>query len=156
MIRGLAASIAGLWLVACGQQATSERSPAGPIGFQYASASNDCAPWDGHAVTVLFADQSGTDSAGIDAGSRPLLRVSVYPRGDAQQHFVWPSDTEQGTATRCLAGAACQSSDRGTVTFEQPPADSIVTGTVDLHFADGSRVSGPFRARWIPRRVLCG
>jgi hypothetical protein len=155
VIRALVLAIVFGGLGACGD--TMQEPVGPPAGLPFASASNDCAPWDGHAITVLLSATAGSDTGGIDASSRPLVRVSVYPRSGlaTNQRFSWPADPEQASGVRCLAGAACESASRGWVRISGEP-DSVLSGSLELHFADGSAVAGGFQARWIHRTVLCG
>ena len=157
MVRALAAALLCGGLTACGASEATQEPAGPPPGLPYASASNDCAPWDGHAITVLLSGSAGSDTGGIDANSRPLVRVSVYPRSalTAGQRFSWPADPEVAAGVRCLAGASCESADRGWIRISGEP-DSVWAGSIELHFADGSTVAGAFRARWIQRTVLCG
>ena len=155
MIRSLLVAALFGGLSACGDTMQEPIGP--PEGLPYASASNDCAPWDGHAISVLLSATAGSDTAGVDANARPLVRVSVYPRSPlgTGQRFSWPADPEQASGVRCLPGASCESASRGWVKLSGEP-DSVLSGSLELHFADGSTVAGAFRARWIHRTVLCG
>lgn len=150
--------LAGLLAVSACRQGGMMHAPAAPEGFRYASASPDCAPWDGRAITILLSDRPGTDSGGISGDRRPLVRVSIYPRSASvgRQSYEWPADPQAGSAIRCLAGADCESATRGIVTITNGLPDTVVLGSIQLHFADGSGITGGFRARWIQRQVLCG
>jgi hypothetical protein len=109
-------------------------------------------------VTILLSDRRGPDTAGIMESARPLLRVALYPRGAgvAGQQFHWPADPEMAAGLRCPAAGDCEAATDGEVILLPGPTDSVLEGSLRLHFSDGTTIAGGFHAPWHPRRILCG
>jgi hypothetical protein len=124
-----------------------------PSEFPFASATPECGPADGPAVTIYLL----TDTMPTRPPSGAHVRVYVWHGlhdlrgqswtvgGDSQDGFA---DYQDGT------GAATPL--RGTVTVTRVLADSIVEGEVALTSEGVFSVRGGFRANWIPRALLCG
>lgn len=121
--------------------------------FPFASASPECGPADGPAVTIdLVQDTMPT----------------LPPRGPRVRAYLWHTLPELTGRSWSVGGnspdgaadywdsAGTITALRGTVTVTTVLADSIVAGEVDLVSAGTFRVRGGFRARWIPRTPLCG
>lgn len=155
---GLVGVLLATGILGCDSPAPVATVPPPPAGFPYASAAPDCAPWDGAAITILLGAEPASDSAGIPETVRPLLRVAIYPRetGITGRTYRWPADPESAAGLRCQAGDSCEQAVDGEVTLLPAPGDSVFEGSLRLHFADGTTISGGFHATWRPRRILCG
>ena len=148
----VSASLAALATLACREPATP---PARPLKeFPFATASSDCAPWDGPAVSVLLTPtaQSGESVAA------PFLRVTLYDSRErvARRTIRWPGDAEVGGASWCRADDDCVAADSGAVRLEVLEGDSVLPGRLRLVFAGHAPLEGSFRAAWRPRVTRCG
>ena len=120
--------------------------------WRYASASPDCAPFDGPATTVLLSDSVITDSA-----VTPYLRISAYvavPRTEVQAG-IGGNGPAGASAGLCETGRACVWADQGWVRIR--PAGGGLDGSYDITLHDGRRLTGRFSAPMANRpRPLCG
>lgn len=73
--------------------------------FPFATATPDCAPGDGPAVSVLLTTVPQT----AEPVPAPFVRVSLYAalEGVAHRTVRWPTDTETGGASWCPAADDC-------------------------------------------------
>ena len=125
-----------------------------PTGYPLAYVMHDCAPWDGPALAIVLTAHR-LDSLET---AYPLLRVVIYSRGGsmAGRSYRWPSDPTMAVGTRCSSADSCEAATAGQITLAAVRTDTMVEGGVQLHFATGERISGGFRAMWLPRPVMCG
>jgi hypothetical protein len=140
-------------LAQCGPSSDLTPLPGPPDGFAYAYASPDCAPWDGAAVQILLT----TVASDTPETAQPRLRLAIYPREPdlAGKTYRWPAQPEMATGGRCDADT-CELAPAGEVHLGPARPDSVLEGTVTLHFGPNETLTGGFRAAWRPRRVLCG
>jgi hypothetical protein len=132
----------------------SDSGPAEPPSeFPFASATPECGPADGPAVTIYLLRDTMPELP--PGGARVRLYLwhglddlrgrSWAVGGDSQDGFA---DYRDGTGTMTPL--------RGTVTVTRVLADSTVEGEVALVSEGTFSVGGGFRATWIPRTLLCG
>ena len=139
--------------VACERPSATPSTP--PLAeFPYATATPDCAPWDGPAVAILFTATADT----VAPDSAPYLRVGLY---DARERLLrrtirWPAETDVGGASWCVDGDDCMAADSGVVQLDALERDSVIPGRLRLVFPGGAVLDGSFRATWRPRTALCG
>lgn len=125
------------------------------MGYPYAYAAADCAPWDGPAVTILLTARP----ADSNAVSGPHVSISVWRSATALagQTVAWPSDQQVGAATRCTSDAGCELARTARVTFAPASPDTTLGGSVELTFAGADSIlRGTFRANWLRTRAMCG
>ena len=129
--------------------------PAGDVpGFSVVQAWQDCAPWDGPAVSIVF---SGLGSTG-DVIVPPYLTVSLWkaPEELEGQTWRWAAAQDIGAASLCRSDQDCELATNGVVTVDRTAVDSLLTGSLRLEFGDRPAVEGTFRATWRQRMFLCG
>jgi hypothetical protein len=146
-------------LAACSAQS----EPSGPpAGFEYAYAGPSCAPWDGHAVSLVLrgAPLAPGDSA-IEAGPSPQLRLALYPRspgiapsGLNPGTYRWPSGTEVAIGSLCQGGS-CSTATSGRILLREVGADGRLRGSAELELPDAGTLGGTFDAEWRPRQMYC-
>jgi hypothetical protein len=138
-------------LGACGSDPAPAPHP--PVGFDFAYALPDCAPWDGRAVRIVLTSVATDDPE----SARPQLRAVIYPRETelTGKTYRWPASPDEATGARCDA-ESCDEARAGEVRVTAERPDSVLEGTVILQFANAETVSGSFRAFWRPRAVFCG
>lgn len=146
-IRGLVCA-AALFVPGC------DAGPAEPpAGFPFASATPECGPADGPAVAIYLSRD--TTPALPPGGAR--VRVYVWHDLDELGAQAWAigGDSPDGAADYD-DGAGGTTALHGTVAVTAVRADSTVEGEVDLVSDGAFAVRGGFRARWIPRALMCG
>ena len=128
--------------------------PAPPTGYPTAYATRDCAPADGPAMRLYLSAEPSTELP----PPVPFLEVTVWQGVQAlsNRRVEWSGTSSEGTARRCSATDACEPASQVVLQFRPVGADTSVTGTLALHFADGSTVTGGFKAAWRPSTMLCG
>jgi hypothetical protein len=146
-------------VAACSAQSEPSLPPA---GFEYAYAGPSCAPWDGHAVSLVLrgAPLAPGDSA-IEAGSTPQLRLALYPRsagispsGLNPGIYRWPSETEVAIGSLCQGGS-CSTAAAGRITLREVGTDGRLRGTAELELPGTGTLRGTFDAEWRSRQVFC-
>ncbi len=140
-------------LLAC--QGSSGANGAPPEGFPVAWAYDDCAPWDGGALSIFLGTQIPT---GASTPIPPYVRVTVYSRGVAPgSTFEWTEPQGQvGGAARCLTSGPCELATSARVSFVTPAGGEDFAGVVHLEFGAAPPTVGGFRATLVPREALCG
>lgn len=148
-----------LMVAACSAQS----EPSGPpAGFEYAYAGPSCAPWDGHAVSLVLrgAPLAPADSA-IEAGPAPQLRLALYPRspgispsGLKPGTYRWPSETEVAIGSLCQGGS-CSTATSGKVTLHDVGTDGRLRGSAELTLPGAGTIGGTFDAEWRSRQMYC-
>lgn len=123
-------------------------------GFPIATATPDCAPWDGPALSIVLSGES----ADPDSTQPPFLHVALWQSLDRVVGPIWrwPVDAQIGAASLCLAEQDCRAATRAIVWLEPFGVDSAVAGRLRLEFADRPTIAGSFRATWRPRIGRCG
>ena len=88
----------------------------------------------------------------------PFVDVAIWQgvSAVANQRFEWNGATSEGNARRCITADACEPATQVLLQFRPLGADTSVTGTMTLTFADGSVVAGGFNAAWRSSTMLCG
>ncbi len=135
--------------------------PDRPVeGWHTAWAFSDCAPWDGAATTIFFADSLNLPQR---QASYPHLWVSLYRPAQvlAGEAFTWDADEKDiGGAMWCSGptNLACEASTSARVTIGRMDlsGDGSITGTVDLVFPNRTPVIGTFSATWLEHQPICG
>jgi hypothetical protein len=126
-------------------------------GFPLAYLHDDCAPWDGHALTLVLTEQE-LDS-GMDL-SYPNLRITSWrpPSSLAGSSFSWAGAAQsEGFATLCDSADSCVNASRVSVVFDRAQgSDDLVTGQVRVELEDGRIIAGSFAARRLGSPMLCG
>jgi hypothetical protein len=148
------ARLATLALMACGTE-PSETPSAQPLPeFPFATASPDCAPWDGPAVAILLTATADT----VPPVAAPYLHVGLYDTRDRllRRTTRWPAETDVGGASWCVDGDDCMAADSGIVRLEALEGDTVLPGRLRLVFPGGAVLDGSFRATWRPRLAMCG
>ena len=145
-----------LGLVAVGCTATSSELGDLPEPFTHAVAMQDCAPWDGAAMSILLTTEAVNDSSAV-IGS-PHLRLSVWRSPSVLQNATiqWPGDPVEASASWCENDDTCEAASSGMVQFHEVWVDSLATGEFRLAFASRDSVIGGFRAGWLHRQMMCG
>lgn len=125
--------------------------------FPLAYFHDDCAPWDGPALTIVlgYADLESPFEARF-----PSVRVTSFrpPNELVGGSFEWTGVARDiGHATWCESADVCVSASTVRVRFDgaQPSADELA-GQVHLEFEGGQLVSGVFNAVRLPLQMLCG
>ena len=149
--RNLAAAVAAVMQLAACSDASL---PAPPEGYAFAYATPDCGPADGPAVRIFLVGQEV--ALWPPTGAR--LEVAVW-RGAADlpgAELSWSGATNLGWVGRCDDAEQCVAATDVRMQFRGFAADSTLTGSLDVGFADGSRVTGGFTAVWHAANPLCG
>lgn len=154
MTRATALVLFALPFPACSGGSKLVPFPSSPRGYQYARATQDCAPWDGPAVTIYLMTAAG-DS--VPPTGRHL-QISLFIALDhlPGQRLSWPDDTRKGNLFECGSIESCRPIPEGRVRISKVSKDNTVWGEVHLLTAAGDTIQGGFRARWRPRRIFCG
>ena len=126
-------------------------------GFPLAYLQDDCAPWDGPALTLVLS-QHEIDSR-MDV-SYPSLRITSWrpPSSLSGASFSWAGDTQSdGYAALCDSAESCVAATRVSVSFDRDQGSGeVATGSVRVELEDGGVIAGPFAARRLGNPVLCG
>ncbi len=149
--RILTAAVAtALLLAACSDASV----PAPPAGYGFAYATPDCGPADGPAVRLFLLPQEV--ELWPPSGARVEVAVWRPATGLPGAEISWSGATSLGWAGRCDDLGQCEAATDARVTFRGFAADSTLTGSLDLGFADGARVAGGFNAVWHSLTPICG
>lgn len=148
------ACLAALAMIACGREQSTTSSAQPLADFPFASATPDCAPWDGPAVAILLTATGDT----LPPATAPYLHVGLYDARDRllRRTVRWPAETAVGGASWCVDGDDCMAADSGLVRLDALEGDSVLPGRLRLVFPGGAVLDGSFRATWRPRQALCG
>jgi hypothetical protein len=126
-------------------------------GFPLAYLHDDCAPWDGAALTLVLSQHEIDSRLAV---GYPNLRITSYrpPSSLAGGSFSWEGDAQSdGYATLCDSADSCASATRVSVDFDRAQGSGeVVTGQVRVELEDGRIVAGPFSARRLEYPMLCG
>jgi hypothetical protein len=139
---------AGLCAVLCLGCASGEEAwSSSPTGYPLAYFHDDCAPWDGAALSIVL---SYSEFESPFEAHFPNVRVTSYrpPSQNAGTSFEWTGVAQDlGYATWCDSAEACRPSSSVRVRFDraQPSPDELA-GQVRLEFEGGHVVSGAFNA----------
>jgi len=140
-------------LLAVAMLAACSDPVAGPVDYAYTWAVNDCAPWDGAAVTVYFS------TSGPDAGSivPPYLSVSVWTdplQLVGRSHTIAGAQAD-GAASLCDRAGSCRTADAGWIRFDAFESEERLDGVIRVQFG-ADVVEGSFSAQWRDGQPLCG
>jgi hypothetical protein len=128
-----------------------------PTEFPYAYYHDDCAPWDGRALTIVLSHEEFQDPF---ESHFPNVSIRWY-RPSAQlagSSFGWTGIAQDlGHASWCDSAEDCVVASAVRVRFDraQPSPDELA-GQAHLEFEGGEAVSGRFKARRLPIQMLCG
>ena len=145
----------GIGTLGCSSQSGDARPT--DTGFALAYFHDDCAPWDGGALTVVL---SRVAMGGPFEAAYPHARITSYlpPARLAGSGVEWSgADHDDGYAALCDSADACTPAARVELRFDRAQADrSHLRGEVYLELDDGRVIGGPFEARRIDFQALCG
>lgn len=137
-------------LAACDENPTEP-----PEGFPHALATPSCGPVDQPLVAIYLA------AAPIETPqpAAPFVQITVPgPLSELRAGQSWPmtEDYSGGTAWRFVGGINPPIvANQGDVSITEV-SSTMIRGSVNLRFADGTRVRGTFDAVWQPRELFCG
>lgn len=140
-------------LPACALQSELPDTP--PPGLTEAWFHDDCAPWDGAALSLYLGPEP---SDTVFAAPFPHLRVSIYssltqlPTGE-RLRFEVPGN--RAHAVYCETEEDCRPATGITLELSEIEPD-LIAGSLEILFETGPPVAGSFRASRIPFQALCG
>ena len=142
-------------LLACGGPSEQQEIPA-DTGFAEAFYHDDCAPWDGFALTLLLTQEGVEDVFDLPY---PHLRVTSYqyPPSAPGAIIGWEGeDHTAGTAVFCVADSQCEVATAVWARLAEVDVLDELMGEIRVEFADAGVIGGPFRARKLLFQALCG
>lgn len=128
----------------------------GPTPFAHAAYHDDCAPWDGPAVTLYLSHEAMAEP---HAPPRPHVSVALYSSLTSLvgSTLRWEGrDDQRGHVSRCPDQGDCQEASAVWIRLASPGSDGLLEGEVRLDFGAGDVVEGSFEAVRIPFERLCG
>jgi hypothetical protein len=140
-------------LPACALQSSLPAEP--PPGLTEAWFHNDCAPWDGPALSLYLGPEP---SETIFSAPFPHLRVSLYSsltRLQTGERLRFEVPGNQAHAVYCESEEDCRPAAEITLELSELEAD-LMAGSLEILFETGPPVAGSFRASRIPFQALCG
>jgi hypothetical protein len=145
--------LAAVLSAACGDD-NNAPVPSPPDGYPYAYAYRSCGPTDGPATSLeLLRDSATTLPVVVPLVAVRLYRASSELQGRA---FSWSGSSAEGWGGRCDASGTCEEAVFTSVRFRDNAADTVLTGTLELRFRDGTSASGGFDATWKSTGLVCG
>jgi len=125
--------------------------------FPVAYVHDDCAPWDGLALTFVMAEVELIDPFDV---SYPHLRITSWrpPARLAGSSIEWSGDDQaDGYAELCESAEACEAAPGVRLLLDprQDVADQL-GGEVRVELEGGRVMAGRFQAERIPFVALCG
>ena len=128
----------------------AETIPAPPAEFAHAGTWPECGPADGPAVAIYLA----TDPFVTPVPEGPYVLIYVARSATRLTDRPWALGANQpdGSASSCASADECEVASGGTLTVSAVDADTTIEGSVDLDFPGAGRVTGDFRAEWLPLR----
>ena len=123
--------------------------------YQYALVQNTCAPWDGAAMQITLANEPLQCQREVH-GAYLMLGVWRGVPLHAGQVVKFSPNENNGFASRCKKAGECQAAESGEITFDTVVAGKSATGRYELHFRDGTTMTGRFNAKWCQVRMMCG
>jgi hypothetical protein len=153
LVRPVHTGILLLLTAACGESDAGPL-PAAPPGYPYAYASNSCGPADGPATRFYLAAEP---SATLPT-TAPRIEFAIHRSASELQgeDVAWDGASGEGWAGRCDGSGPCTAATSAVVRFRRGDADTVLSGTVQLRFEDGTSASGGFEAVWRRTEQLCG
>jgi hypothetical protein len=151
MRRTLLPALAICVAAGCGSAPGLGTPDSGP--FRYATARAICAPWDGPGVAIVLAG----DSVAADTPTPPYVEFRIFQStamlsGSTLRYSGSSSDS--GSVVSCTDVEQCDFVD-GELDFGAAKVPGDLTGRYRVRLA-GQWIAGSFRARWLPRREMCG
>lgn len=142
-------SLTTLALCACGNSVTGAAAD-----FQYARATNTCAPTDGPAVSIILSARPLRGSS-VD---QPYVAINIWTglRDLSGHPYRLAQNSNDGFGTYNADRDGPAGKVTGTVVITGVAPDSSVLGTVDVRLSDGTRFLRDFKAPWRPTRTFCG
>ena len=139
--------------VACGLQPDLPSEP--PPGLEAAWFHDDCAPWDGPAVSLYLARERGGSPF---APGLPYLRVTLYASSSIGLHEGERLRFEPGTqgdAQYCRSTDDCDGATGVGIEFSGVERE-VLEGRLEVLFGERPPIRGAFRAGRMPFQALCG
>jgi len=142
--------------VLLGLLAACDKNPTEPPeGFPHALATPACGPVDQALVAIyLAATPIETSQPAV-----PFVQITVPgPLTELRAGQTWSitEDYSQGTAWRFYSGSNPPvTANQGDVSITQV-SSTMIRGSVNLRFMDGTRIRGTYDAVWQPRQLFCG
>lgn len=125
--------------------------------FPLAYFHDDCAPWDGPALSIVLSHE---ELESPFEAHFPSARVTSFrpPPELAGGSFEWTgSERDLGHASWCESAEACRPASAVRVRFDgAQPSEDELAGQIHLEFEGGQVVSGAFKAVRLPLQMLCG
>jgi hypothetical protein len=142
-----------LALPACALQSELPDTP--PPGLTEAWFHDDCAPWDGPALSLYLSPEPGQT---VFVAPFPHLLVSLYSsrlqfEEGERLRFELPGNV--GHAAYCRKMDDCRTATEVTLEFSRLEP-TLMEGRLEVQFETGPPVRGSFRASEIPFQALCG
>jgi hypothetical protein len=126
-------------------------------GFPVAYWHDDCAPWDGHALTIILTHTAMQDPF---EATYPHLRITSYrpPTSLAGASLAWSGTAQDdGYAVLCESEGVCHVAGSVRLRFDgRQDAVDPLRGDVRVQLQVGGEIAGPFEARPLPFGALCG
>ena len=118
-----------------------------PAQIFSATASRDCAPWDGGAFTVLIQYDSVT-----------IITISIWqsPYFPSPTSVTFPDETGQVGNAYTIPELGPYTELMGEVSFERVEQGMPIEGQFKLKSENGVEFAGRFVAAWEHQIVLCG
>lgn len=127
------------------------------LGFPLVYVHDDCAPWDGAALSLVLAHEPVTHRFDVPY---PSLAVTSYrpPSPPAGGSFEWRGEApDVGHARWCDEPGECTAPVLVSVHFDRyQRSPDRLTGRLRIELEDGSVAAGRFEAERLPFRGLCG
>lgn len=154
-----ALALVGLCVFATGACSSHPASDARPTdtGFALAYVHDDCAPWDGAALTIVLTQVVMDDPF---ATAFPHARITSYrpPSRLAGSSLDWSGPGhDEGYAAACDSAGACTPATGVELRFDgEQPDPARLRGILYMELEDGRVIGGPFDARPLAFTALCG
>jgi hypothetical protein len=154
LVRSASTLLCAVACLACAPDGVSWSSSG--TGFPLAYFHDDCAPWDGPALTIILSHEELEPYQ----ASFPSVRITSYrpPPQLAGSAFEWSGIAQdQGHAMWCDTEDACRSAASVRVRFDRAqPVPGEIAGQLHLEFEGGQVLEGAIKAVRLPLQMLCG
>ncbi|KGF73586.1 hypothetical protein DO97_19130 [Neosynechococcus sphagnicola sy1] len=132
---------------------------ASTLNFPYASIRDDCAPWDGAAVTIRLSQRPDhcqfTHYPAIEIRLW-MGRNELMPKLPASYSLPSNAQNSQGVVILCDRPNHCQTAQSSRIWLDAIYPDTTAKGSYSIQ-VDGKNLEGHFHTeKWCTQRVLCG